>query len=79
MPAMTAGAVDLLMGVEQDDGPTYDIQPVLEVSALFEHSYLLNQGDAMNHDWSPQYAYEYTLKVSALSRPRRVQCTDATD
>ena len=78
MPAMTAGAVELLMGVEQDDGPTYDIQPVLEVSALFEHRYLLNQGD-MNHDWSPEYAYEYTLKVSALSRPRRAQWIDATD
>ena len=80
MPAITAGAVDLLLLMDGEFGGTSDIlQPVLEVSALFEHSYLLNQGDAMNHDWSPQYAYEYTLKVSALSRPRRVQCTDATD
>ena len=74
MPAMTAGAVELLMGVEENDGPTYDIQPVLEVSALFEHRYLLNP-----YEGDMEYAYEYTLKVSALSRPRRAQWTDATD
>ena len=78
MPAITADAVDLLLQMDGEFGGTSDIlQPVLEVSALFESKrYILNpyEGDFMDDDyayWSPQYGYEYTLKVRRYDTVKR--------
>ena len=78
MPAITADAVDRLLLMDGEFGGTSDIlQPVLEVSALFESKrYILNpyEGDFMDDDyayWSPQYGNEYTLKVRRCNTVKR--------
>ena len=80
MPAITADAVDLLLQMDGEFGGTSDIlQPVLEVSALFESKrYILNpyEGDFMDDDyayWSPQYGHEYTLKVRRYHTAKRAR------